>query len=104
MVKNMRYLRASLIVAIFVTGIIFFWSNIATSFEALIGKPSEDIPVLIADHFIPPFQVLKAKDIKIKYFPRDLVPPGRCTRRPNYGKKTAKPFIHPSSESPKVNP
>jgi pilus assembly protein CpaB len=52
------------------------WPNICLSFHSLYGKDGNDIPVLIADHFISPFQVLTPGDVKVKYFPREFVPPG----------------------------
>ena len=76
MVKNTTVMRASLIAAIVLCGIVLFWSDIGAAVCGVFAKTSDDVPVLMADHFIPPFQVVRPGDVRVKYMPREFVPPG----------------------------
>jgi len=76
MVKKPHGLRWGLLIAIGVTMFCLIGPDMFTTVTGWFNKGTDEIPVLVADHFIAPFQVLKSEDIKVRMFPRDFVPPG----------------------------
>jgi Flp pilus assembly protein CpaB len=40
------------------------------------SDPADSVPVLVADAYLPAFQVVKPQGVKIRNYPKDFVPPG----------------------------
>ena len=76
LVRSRSLLRIILMLGILGLSAYAFRSDISHITGGLFSTASDDIPVLVADRFIPPFQILKRDDLKIKNFPREFVPPG----------------------------
>jgi len=76
MVKNILLLRVGLTTLIGVGLIVLAWPSIPSLGKGWGPVSSDEIPVLVATQFIPPFQALKPEQVRVRYFPKEFVPPG----------------------------
>jgi Flp pilus assembly protein CpaB len=53
------------------------WPRQMPSFGALFsGESADSMPVLVADRYLPAFQMIKPENVRVRYFPKDFAPLG----------------------------
>jgi len=73
---NTKKLRLALVSAMAIALALLVALRNGPSWHWTSKDPSDSVPVLIADHYIPAFSVIKPEFVRVQEFPKGVVPPG----------------------------
>jgi Flp pilus assembly protein CpaB len=70
-------IRILLLAAITMASLWLLRPNFGAAMESWFGTTSSElVPIVVADHFIPPFQPILPDHARVRSYPREFVPPG----------------------------